>query len=663
MRCETNVVVTHAADAIAAERTRNAVSALLAFVDARTAAIDTRLRTVLLAVHAARRLTDAAGANCALAIELRSAFLRRIALFNATTTAIDVRLRSILNLIRTLRRSAKPVRADLARAVIGEQALLTRITTLHAIGTAAIDVRFLSVRSRVRTRRRQTLQRRAANLFFAVRTRVTPLTRIASDALTTAAIDVRFAAVLRAVTTRRCLTDIAETRETLAIERVVARLQVRAKRRLARVAAILVALLAVLYAVDTRRLLALAGDTHRRQTIRSKVALLRRGTRITRRTTAIDIRLRAVLHPVRTRNRYANAARAYLRSAIHARIALLPIRTLLRTRTTAIDVRLTAVLDPIVRTTHSAFVNFAVAVVIDEIARLLGILERLDVGRADRTRQTRYFINAAAGFAEFAQTRKFALAIQTKTLRIVFQTIAVIVETIAHFGARKDLRETLHLIKFATFAREIPLLADADAQELVVERMARLRLIIGTLAPRDLVRQTIAIVIETVTNLAARNDVRLAIPPESTDTALQTRLAVRYAKRPLRTAITFSLLTFGTRTRIIHCAVAVVIKIVIAVFEVRKNLARAIAPHPVRTNLDARNAHADVARQRCAAVAILHLRIHAGATLVNQPIAVVVDAVANLVRRRSHLGTLLRQTVHTCRQHHLARTHATFERR
>ncbi len=145
LRGETNAIVAHAADAIAAERTRNAVGALLSFVDARTAAIDARFRSVLLAVHAARRLTDAAGANRALAIQFRGAFLRRIALFNAATTAIDIRFRSILNLIRTLRRRAKSVGADLARAVIRKQALLPRITTLHAIRTAAIDVRFLSV--------------------------------------------------------------------------------------------------------------------------------------------------------------------------------------------------------------------------------------------------------------------------------------------------------------------------------------------------------------------------------------------------------------------------------------------------------------------------------------------------------------------------------------
>lgn len=245
---------------------------------------------------------------------------------------------------------------------------------------------------------------------------------------------------------------------------------------------------------------------------------------------------------------------------------------------------------------------------------------------------------------------------------IVLHPIAVVVEAITHLGAGQCLGETLHLVKFAALAREIPLLTYADTNELFIARVTLERLIIRTLATRDLVRLPITIVVKTVANLAARNDVRLAIPPESSNTTLQSPLAVRYPERSRRTPITFSSLTFRTRAKVVHGPIAIVVERVVAVFEFRKQLTRAIAPHAVGANLNPRNAHTDITRQRRTAITILHLRIHARAAFVNQTIAIVIDAVANLVGRRIHRRTRLRQTVHARRQHHLTRTHPAFQR-
>jgi hypothetical protein len=191
-----------------------------------------------------------------------------------------------------------------------------------------------------------------------------------------------------------------------------------------------------------------------------------------------------------------------------------------------------------------------------------------------------------------------------------------------------------------------------------------LRLIVRTLAARDFVDLVIAIVVNAVTNFVARNDIRLAIPQQSTNAALKPRFTIRDIKRSWRTTITsWWRLTFCALTIVIHFAIAVVVKNVVAIFEVRELFTRANAPHTVGTNLDTRNAYADISRPRRAAITILHLRIHARAAFVNQPVTVVVNAVANLVGRRRHRRTRLRQSIHTRWQYDLARTHPAYKRR
>jgi hypothetical protein len=103
-----------------------------------------------------------------------------------------------------------------------------------------------------------------------------------------------------------------------------------------------------------------------------------------------------------------------------------------------------------------------VAIVVNQVARLLRIAKRLHVWRANRSRHTRHVVNAASRLAKLAKTRQLRGAIQSKALRIVFRAIAIVIETITHLSAGQGLRETLRLVELTAFAREKAFLANTD---------------------------------------------------------------------------------------------------------------------------------------------------------------------------------------------------------
>ncbi len=90
----------------------------------------------------------------------------------------------------------------------------------------------------------------------------------------------------------------------------------------------------------------------------------------------------------------------------------------------------------------------------------------------------------------------------------------------------------------------------------------------------------------------------------------------------------------GARTTFIHEPIAIVVETVVAVFLARPNFSDASPPRAVDACLNTLGTCANVAGARRTAETPLHASFTALATFINQPIAIVVNSVADFFPSR-----------------------------
>jgi hypothetical protein len=276
-------------------------------------------------------------------------------------------------------------------------------------------------------------------------------------------------------------------------------------------------------------------------------------------------------------------------------------------------------------------------------------LKRFDIWRANGSWKTRHVIDTAGCLAEFAEARKFRLAVQSESGHIVQHAIAIVVETIARLVYRKLLTETRRRVPLATFAQEVTFFANTNIDPLFIARITGQLVSLRASATRNLVDLSIAVGVDAVAQFNPGNNVRFAIPPESTHASLQTCSAIRYSNRFRRPAITFSLLSlFVALTTVVYGTIAIVIENVVAIFKFGKHFTRTIVPDAICAYLNSIRAAPYFSRKRRAAVTALHIRIFACACLVDEAITIVVQAIAAYLSQSGQdFGACLRHAIHT----------------
>ena len=294
----------------------------------------------------------------------------------------------------------------------------------------------------------------------------------------------------------------------------------------------------------------------------------------------IDIGFGAVLQTVPARRRLAQILKAVAADAIDTDDATFAIGALLSAATAAIEIRFVAADLAVVRTTEEPVVEDQVAIVVDTVT-LLGKKSRFGVRNAFRrsgstertldlpliTRRTRVFRT---------ETR-----ITDARNAIVDTTVAIVVETVAQFDARKRLSGADSPVTVAT--RPLPRLASTDVQFLGRPRKTDLRGVVHAHARAtrntDVVDDAVAIVVDLpITRVRALgNDFTYA----SAELAIHALAFTRFARtNPLgtrRTRITRLRLPRRTlarrigQTDVVDDAVAVII---LGIADVRRRLDR-----------------------------------------------------------------------------------------
>nr|WP_242515732.1 hypothetical protein [Sorangium cellulosum] len=210
-------------------------------------------------------------------------------------------------------------------------------------------------------------------------------------------------------------------------------------------------------------------------------------------------------------------------------------------------------------------------------------------------------------------------------------TVAVIIPQVADLGLGQDIILARPPLPAGAHLRAHP--AFTDAGDLRIP-MAALHAAADAFA--RVVGRPVTVLVEPVALVDAREHVALAVAPDAPLARLLAQLAAPLPERRFGAAVTELLLTGRALAPLIHEPIAVVVALVADLLG-RQEVADAVPPDVVRALLGPRVAEPYAARERRASIALLPLARLAGHPLVDDAVAVVVEAVRDLVAH-PHLG-------------------------